>query len=67
LGYDATEIEQKAGWQVFVCRRYEADMTRALQDGDQVRIFPPVAAVSARLWGGLQALAPPVGTQGCTP
>jgi len=43
LGYHATEIEQKAGWQVLVCGRYEADMTRTLQDGDQVRIFPPVA------------------------
>lgn len=43
LGYDATEIEQKAGWQVLVCGRYEVDIMRTLQDGDQVRIFPPVA------------------------
>lgn len=46
LGCSATEIEAKAGWQVLVSGKYERDMMRRLQDGDQVRIFPPVAGGS---------------------
>ena len=46
LGCSATEIEAKAGWQVLVSGQYERDMMRRLQDGDQVRIFPPVAGGS---------------------
>jgi molybdopterin converting factor small subunit len=43
LGYDATDVVARAGWQVMVSGEYEPDMERLLQDGDQVRIFPPVA------------------------
>jgi molybdopterin converting factor small subunit len=43
LGHPATEVVSKAGWQVLVSGGYEPDMGRVLQDGDQVRIFPPVA------------------------
>lgn len=43
LGYGATDVVAKAGWQVIVSGKYEPDMERVLRDGDQVRIFPPVA------------------------
>lgn len=43
LGTEATEVVTRAGWQVMVSGKYEPDMERVLQDGEQVRIFPPVA------------------------
>jgi molybdopterin converting factor small subunit len=43
LGYEATDVTAKAGWQVMVTGTYESDMGRALRDGDQVLIFPPIA------------------------
>jgi molybdopterin converting factor small subunit len=43
LGYEATDVGSKAGWQVMVSGKYEADMGRVLQDGDQVGIFPPIS------------------------
>ncbi len=43
LGYDAAELTSRAAWQVMVSGQFEWDMGRALQDGDEVRIFPPVS------------------------
>ncbi len=43
LGHAADEVVSRAGWQVMVAGKYEPDMGRVLQDGDEVRIFPPVA------------------------
>jgi len=43
LGYQVSEVVSKAGWQVIISGRYEADMGRALQDGDEVRIFLPIS------------------------
>ena len=43
LGYDAAELTSKAGWQVLISGRFELDMGRVLHDGDEVRIFPPIA------------------------
>lgn len=43
LGYDALDVPGKAGWQVVVSGKYESDMTRKLQDGETVLIFPPIA------------------------
>lgn len=43
LGYRAEEVVSRAGWQVMIDGKYEPDMERRLEDGDQVRIFPPVA------------------------
>jgi molybdopterin converting factor small subunit len=43
LGFDPTDVVARAGWQVMVSGKYEPDMGRVLQNGDQVRIFPPVA------------------------
>jgi molybdopterin converting factor small subunit len=43
LGFEPSEIASKAGWQVMISGSYEPDMGRTLQDGDQVRIFPPMA------------------------
>jgi molybdopterin converting factor small subunit len=43
LGYEATDVIAKAGWQVMVSGTYELDMGRVLRDGDQVLIFPPIA------------------------
>jgi molybdopterin converting factor small subunit len=43
LGHEAGQVMANTGWQVLVSGKYEADMARVLQDGDQVRIFPPVA------------------------
>lgn len=43
LGYGVPDVVARAGWQVMVSGAYEPDMERVLQDGDQVRIFPPVA------------------------
>ena len=43
LGFAAEDIVRKAGWQVMVSGQFEMDMGRVLQDGDEVRIFPPVA------------------------
>ncbi len=33
----------QVGWQVLVNGTYEADLDRALADGDEVSIFPPMA------------------------
>ena len=43
LGYTARDVVAKANWQVMVSGRFETDMGRVLQDGDEVRIFPPVS------------------------
>jgi molybdopterin converting factor small subunit len=43
LGTSAQEITGKAGWQVIISGKFEPDVARVLQDGDDVRIFPPVA------------------------
>lgn len=46
LGCSATELSQQAGWQVFVGGRPESNLQCALQEGDQVRILPPVSGGS---------------------
>lgn len=43
LGYGAAELTSRASWQVLVSNQFELDMGRVLQDGDEVRIFPPIA------------------------
>ena len=43
LGYAAAELTTVASWQVMVSGKFELDMERVLQDGDEVRIFPPVS------------------------
>ena len=43
LGYEASDVVARAGWQVMVSGKYEPDMGRVLQAGDEVRILPPVA------------------------
>jgi molybdopterin converting factor small subunit len=43
LGCQASELTSTAGWQVLVSGAFEWDMGRALRDGDEVSIFPPVS------------------------
>ncbi len=43
LGCTAAELTSKASWQVMVSGQFELDMEHVLQDGDQVRIFPPIS------------------------
>jgi molybdopterin converting factor small subunit len=43
LGCEARDVTVKAGWQVMVSGQFELDMERILQDGDEVRVFPPIA------------------------
>jgi molybdopterin converting factor small subunit len=43
LGCDAAELTATASWQVLVLGQFELDMGRVLQDGDEVRIFPPIS------------------------
>jgi molybdopterin converting factor small subunit len=43
LGCDAADLAATASWQVLVSGRFELDMGRVLQDGDEVRIFPPIS------------------------
>ena len=43
MGFAPDEITTKAGWQVMVCDKFEADMGRVLQPGDQVKILPPIS------------------------
>jgi molybdopterin converting factor small subunit len=43
LGLAPDQITSQAGWQLLVSDRFEADMTRVLQDGDEVKILPPVS------------------------
>lgn len=43
LGHAAAELTTTASWQVMVSGGFELDMGRVLQDGDEVRIFPPVS------------------------
>ena len=43
LGYEASELTNTASWQVMVSGQFELDMGRKLQDGDEVRIFPPLS------------------------
>jgi molybdopterin converting factor small subunit len=43
MGFAPEEITTKAGWQVMVCDKFESDMRRVLQDGDQVKILPPIS------------------------
>ena len=42
LECEAAELTRGASWQVMVNGRYEGDMARRLQNGDQVHIFPPI-------------------------
>ena len=43
LGCAAAELTSSASWQVLVSGQFELDMGRILQDGDEVRIFPPIS------------------------
>lgn len=43
LGFESADEIVKAGWQVMVSGQFELDMERILQDGDEIRIFPPIA------------------------
>jgi molybdopterin converting factor small subunit len=43
LGYPPGEVVSRAGWQVIVSGKYEPDMNRTLEEGDEIRVFPPVA------------------------
>jgi len=43
LGCGAAELTSKASWQVMIAGKFELDMARVLQDGDEVRIFPPIS------------------------
>lgn len=43
LGCAPAEVVTRASWQVLVSGRHETDMTRTLQDGDAVQVFPPVS------------------------
>ena len=43
LGLAPGEIVSKAGWQVMVADRFEADMGRVLYGGDEVKILPPIS------------------------
>ncbi len=43
LGLAAEEITTKAGWQVIVSDKFEASTGRGLQDGDEVKILPPIS------------------------
>lgn len=43
LGYPPAELTTKAGWQFMVSGRFAPDVARVLQDGEQVRVFPPVS------------------------
>jgi len=43
LGCNAAELTATASWQVLVSGQFELDMGRVLQDGDQVRVFPPIS------------------------
>ena len=43
MGFAPEEITSKAGWQVMVCDKFEADMGRVLRDGDEVKILPPIS------------------------
>jgi molybdopterin converting factor small subunit len=43
MGFAPEDMTSKAGWQVMVSDKFEADMGRILQDGDQVKILPPVS------------------------
>lgn len=43
LGYTAAEVTARAHWQIMISGRFETDMEGVLQDGNEVRIFPPVA------------------------
>jgi molybdopterin converting factor small subunit len=43
LGLAPEEIGIQAGWQVMVSDRFEANLERVLQDGDDIKILPPIA------------------------
>jgi len=43
FGFAPEEITTKAGWQVMVSDKFERDMGRVLQDGDEVKILPPIS------------------------
>jgi molybdopterin converting factor small subunit len=43
LGCAAAELTTQASWQVMIAGQFELDMGRILQDGDQVRVFPPIS------------------------
>ncbi|HSJ55524.1 MAG TPA: MoaD/ThiS family protein [Anaerolineae bacterium] len=43
LGCAAADLIARASWQVMISGRFELGMDRVLQDGDEVRIFPPIS------------------------
>jgi molybdopterin converting factor small subunit len=43
LGHKSVDAVVKAGWQIMVSGQFELNMSRMLQDGDEIRIFPPIA------------------------
>lgn len=43
LGYSPQDVVGRAGWQVRVNDEFVPHVERALQEGDRVQIFPPVA------------------------
>lgn len=43
LGISAADLSTKAGWQVMVSGRHEPNGHRVLREGEEVKIFPPVA------------------------
>ena len=43
LGINATDVTSKAGWVMVVNGHARLDMSYLLQEGDHVKIFPPMA------------------------
>jgi molybdopterin converting factor small subunit len=43
LGHKSADAVVKAGWQIMVSGQFELNAGRMLQDGDTIRIFPPIA------------------------
>jgi molybdopterin converting factor small subunit len=43
LGHKSADAVVKADWQIMVSGQFELDTERILQDGDEIRIFPPIA------------------------
>jgi molybdopterin converting factor small subunit len=43
LGVAAADLRSKAGWQVMVSGRHAEDVDHVLQEGDEVKVFPPVS------------------------
>lgn len=43
LGYESADAIVKAGWQVMISGQFALNSERILQDGDEIRIFPPLS------------------------